>query len=81
MIDGNSEIPEISTQKEGGSEHSQEYIDPSDYTQAITAVEFSQFSIRYDDEEDKVSDSNTASLLATSHVNGSVKVYKFNSYQ
>jgi hypothetical protein len=52
----------------------------TDYTQAITSVEFSQFKIRYDDEEEKKSDNQHASLLASSHVNGSVKVYKFNSY-
>lgn len=48
-----------------------------DYSQAVTSVEFSKFKTRADDPG---SQSGSASLMATSHVDGSLKVYKFGSF-
>jgi len=44
-----------------------------DYTQSVTSLEFSQFNLAADD-------GRQASLFATAHVDGSVRVYKFDSF-
>lgn len=50
----------------------------NDYTQAVSSLEFSQFKMRAENDEPEGSD--CASLMASSHVDGSVKIYKFNSF-
>ena len=48
----------------------------NDYTQAVTSLEFSKFKLKSDSDNGNI----PSSLMATSHVDGSVKIYKFNSF-
>jgi len=48
-----------------------------DYTQAVTSSEFSKFKLAYG----SVEGGNPSSLMGTSHVDGSVRVFRFNDFQ
>ena len=48
-----------------------------DYTQAVTSLEFSKWKIKSENQD---VGNHPSSLMATSHVDGSVKVYKFNNF-
>lgn len=61
----------------GASDH--EEIHPTDYTQAVNSIEFSQFRIPCDDPDEK--GPGYASLLASAHVDGGIKIYKYQSYK
>ena len=48
----------------------------NDYTQAVTSLEFSLFKIK----SDSYDGAGCSSLMASSHVDGSVKIFKFNNF-